>query len=157
MSIIPPTGSTSGTGTPTVSGAVDNTHDRQQFHKLPAIADDAAQEPEPLDPLDTNQFTQQLVQFAQVEQQMKSNDCAQLGVAVEERSDHRAEAYVGGTVVTAHSPRRPISPSRSKIWYVKPALMRPCSMLGQGRSFLPQPGSPSVGVLPVRFPGDRNT
>ncbi|HWL06051.1 MAG TPA: flagellar hook capping FlgD N-terminal domain-containing protein [Xanthobacteraceae bacterium] len=28
----------------------------------------------PLDPLDTNQFTQQLVQFAQVEQQMKGND-----------------------------------------------------------------------------------
>jgi len=28
----------------------------------------------PLDPLDTNQFTQQLVQFSQVEQQLKSND-----------------------------------------------------------------------------------
>src|SRR3712207_977716 len=28
----------------------------------------------PLDPLDTNQFTQQLVQFASVEQQLKSND-----------------------------------------------------------------------------------
>jgi flagellar basal-body rod modification protein FlgD len=28
----------------------------------------------PLDPLDTNQFTQQLVQFAQVEQQLKTND-----------------------------------------------------------------------------------
>jgi len=28
----------------------------------------------PLDPLDTNQFTQQLVQFAQVEQQLKGND-----------------------------------------------------------------------------------
>ncbi len=28
----------------------------------------------PLDPLDTNQFTQQLVQFASVEQQIKSND-----------------------------------------------------------------------------------
>ena len=27
----------------------------------------------PLDPLDTNQFTQQLVQFASVEQQLKSN------------------------------------------------------------------------------------
>ena len=34
----------------------------------------------PLDPLDTNQFTQQLVQFAQVEQQLKSND--QLGQLV---------------------------------------------------------------------------
>mgnify|MGYP001345861469 CR=1 FL=1 len=28
----------------------------------------------PLDPLDTNQFTQQLVQFAQVEQQIKQSD-----------------------------------------------------------------------------------
>ena len=28
----------------------------------------------PLDPMDTNQFTQQLVQFAGVEQQLKSND-----------------------------------------------------------------------------------
>jgi flagellar basal-body rod modification protein FlgD len=31
----------------------------------------------PLDPLDTNQFTQQLVQFSQVEQQIKSNDTLQ--------------------------------------------------------------------------------
>jgi len=30
----------------------------------------------PLDPLDTNQFTQQLVQFAQVEQQLKQNEQA---------------------------------------------------------------------------------
>src|SRR5579864_6844767 len=28
----------------------------------------------PLDPLDTNQFTQQLVQFASVEQELKTND-----------------------------------------------------------------------------------
>ena len=28
----------------------------------------------PLDPMDTNQFTQQLVQFAGVEQQLKSNE-----------------------------------------------------------------------------------
>src|SRR6516225_5863194 len=31
----------------------------------------------PLDPLDTNQFTQQLVQFAGVEQQLKTNDSLQ--------------------------------------------------------------------------------
>ncbi len=29
---------------------------------------------DPLSPLDTNQFTQQLVEFSQVEQQMKTND-----------------------------------------------------------------------------------
>jgi flagellar basal-body rod modification protein FlgD len=54
----------------------------------------------PLDPLDTNQFTQQLVQFAQVEQQMKSND--QLGTLVsldQSAQSTTALAYVGATVV----------------------------------------------------------
>src|SRR6476469_2798368 len=37
----------------------------------------------PLDPLDTNQFTQQLVQFAGVEQQLKSNEQLQALIAIE--------------------------------------------------------------------------
>ena len=54
----------------------------------------------PLDPLDTNQFTQQLVQFAQVEQQMKSNDLLS-GLVLLEKSAQAttALAYVGATVV----------------------------------------------------------
>ena len=33
----------------------------------------------PLDPMDTNQFTKQLVQYAGVEQQLKSNDRLEIG------------------------------------------------------------------------------
>ena len=46
----------------------------------------------PLDPLDTNQFTQQLVQFAQVEQQIKQNDQLETLVALQQggADDHRA-------------------------------------------------------------------
>jgi flagellar basal-body rod modification protein FlgD len=53
----------------------------------------------PLDPLDTNQFTQQLVQFAQVEQQLKSNDQLSTLVALQETA-HQSQAlgYVGHTV-----------------------------------------------------------
>jgi flagellar basal-body rod modification protein FlgD len=54
----------------------------------------------PLDPLDTNQFTQQLVQFAQVEQQLKSND--QLAALVSLQKTTQATAalnFVGQTVV----------------------------------------------------------
>jgi flagellar basal-body rod modification protein FlgD len=54
----------------------------------------------PLDPLDTNQFTQQLVQFAQVEQQMKQND--QLGTLIsinKAAQSTNALAFVGATVV----------------------------------------------------------
>jgi flagellar basal-body rod modification protein FlgD len=58
----------------------------------------------PLDPLDTNQFTQQLVMFAQVEQQMKSND--QLSTLIEINQSAQATsalAYVGATVVVDDS------------------------------------------------------
>jgi flagellar basal-body rod modification protein FlgD len=54
----------------------------------------------PLDPLDTNQFTQQLVQFAQVEQQMKSNDQLSSLVSMEKSAQQTtALAYIGATVV----------------------------------------------------------
>lgn len=53
----------------------------------------------PLDPLDTNQFTQQLVQFAQVEQQLKSNDQLSKLVALEQASQQTyALAFVGHSV-----------------------------------------------------------
>src|SRR5712675_7899 len=53
----------------------------------------------PLDPLDTNQFTQQLVQFAQVEQQLKQNE--QLGtlISIEKTAQQTAAlAFVGSNV-----------------------------------------------------------
>src|SRR5205085_6492985 len=54
----------------------------------------------PLDPLDTNQFTQQLVEFAQVEQQMKANDQLSSLVSLEKSAvASTALAYVGATVV----------------------------------------------------------
>jgi flagellar basal-body rod modification protein FlgD len=53
----------------------------------------------PLDPLDTNQFTQQLVQFAQVEQQLKSNDQLSQLVKLEQTAQSTyALAFVGQTV-----------------------------------------------------------
>ena len=47
----------------------------------------------PLDPLDTNQFTAQLVQFAQVEQQLKSN--TQLGTLVSLQQTAQNTAALG--------------------------------------------------------------
>ncbi len=53
----------------------------------------------PLDPLDTNQFTQQLVQFAQVEQQLKSNTQLETLVALQKSTQAtQALGYVGQTV-----------------------------------------------------------
>ena len=54
----------------------------------------------PLEPLDTNQFTQQLVQFAQVEQQLRSNDQLETLVALQKSAQASAALdFVGKTVV----------------------------------------------------------
>jgi flagellar basal-body rod modification protein FlgD len=54
----------------------------------------------PLDPLDTNQFTQQLVSFAQVEQQLKANDQLATLVSLQQTAQTtQALTFVGATVV----------------------------------------------------------
>lgn len=54
----------------------------------------------PLDPLDTNQFTQQLVQFAQVEQQLKQNDQLTTLINIQKTGQAtQALNFVGSTVV----------------------------------------------------------
>jgi len=56
----------------------------------------------PLDPLDTNQFTSQLVQFSSVEQQLKSNDfLSTLVQATQNSSNNAAVSYIGKTVTSS--------------------------------------------------------
>ncbi|MEP7240737.1 MAG: flagellar hook assembly protein FlgD [Devosia sp.] len=56
----------------------------------------------PLDPLDTNQFTQQLVQFSSVEQQLKTNDFLSALVSANANSTNtNAVSYIGKTVTAS--------------------------------------------------------
>src|SRR3981189_2905312 len=58
----------------------------------------------PLDPLDTNQFTQQLVQFASVEQQLKTNDQLTRLVSLQQTAQStQALTFVGKTPVCDRS------------------------------------------------------
>ena len=63
-----PAATTSGT----VTNAIDNTEIASNFTEFLQLLTTQLKNQNPLDPLDTNQFTQQLVQFAQVEQQLTS-------------------------------------------------------------------------------------
>jgi len=84
----------------TTSGVVDNTMIASNFTTFLTLLTTQLKNQNPLDPLDTNQFTQQLVQFAQVEQQMKSNDQLSTLVALDKTAQSTAAlAYVGSTVV----------------------------------------------------------
>jgi len=88
------------TGTTTGSTAVDNTMIASNFTTFLQLLTTQLKNQNPLDPLDTNQFTQQLVQFAQVEQQMKSNDQLSTLISLDKSAQATtALAYVGATVV----------------------------------------------------------
>ena len=92
--------STTGTTSSAVSTALDNTEIASNFTTFLQLLTTQLKNQNPLDPLDTNQFTQQLVQFAQVEQQMKSNDQLSSLVSLEKSAQaSTALAYVGATVV----------------------------------------------------------
>jgi flagellar basal-body rod modification protein FlgD len=62
----------------------------------------------PLDPLDTNQFTQQLVQFAQVEQQLKSNDQLSTLVSLQKTAQSTAALGFVGQMVSVDGATAPL-------------------------------------------------
>lgn len=85
------------------SGASSRTTIAQNFDSFLLLLTTQLKNQSPLDPLDTNQFTQQLVQFASVEQQLKSNDTLSALLASTRASTTSTAASFVGLTVTADS------------------------------------------------------
>jgi flagellar basal-body rod modification protein FlgD len=108
-SIIPPTNllasstiasATSPTPDPSSSLGIDKSTIAGNFNTFLQLLTTQLQNQNPLDPLDTNQFTQQLVSFAQVEQQLRSNDQLSTLVSLQQTAQSTAALnFVGQTVV----------------------------------------------------------
>jgi len=85
--------STNSTSSTATTGIADN------FQTFLTLLTTQLQNQNPLDPLDTNQFTQQLVQFAGVEQQLKGNEQLKALIEIEKSAQAtQALVYVGNTV-----------------------------------------------------------
>jgi flagellar basal-body rod modification protein FlgD len=83
-----------------VTSAMNNTEIASNFTTFLQLLVTQLKNQDPLSPMDTNQFTQQLVEFASVEQQMKSNDSLNTLVTLEQTAQSTsALALVGATVV----------------------------------------------------------
>ena len=92
---------TTTTSSTTSTGLADN------FQTFLTLLTTQLQNQNPLDPLDTNQFTQQLVQFAGVEQQLKSNEQLKALIAIEKSAQStQALIYVGNTVAVDGSTQK---------------------------------------------------
>ena len=89
-----PTGSSAtGIDTNTIAG---------NFQTFLTLLTTQLQNQNPLDPLDTNQFTQQLVEFAGVEQQLKTNDSLSTLVSLQQTAQAtQALQFVGKNAVVS--------------------------------------------------------
>jgi flagellar basal-body rod modification protein FlgD len=90
-----------GTGTATSNNTASDktTGIADNFQTFLTLLTTQLQHQNPMDPLDTNQFTQQLVQFAGIEQQLKSNEQLKSLVEIEKSAQAtNALIYVGNNV-----------------------------------------------------------
>ncbi len=90
-----------GAGAATVSGssATSAATLASNFDQFLTLLTTQLRNQSPLDPLDTNQFTQQLVQFAGVEQQLKTNDTlASLLTLNKATATTNAVGFIGSTI-----------------------------------------------------------
>jgi flagellar basal-body rod modification protein FlgD len=100
MSVTPPPSSASGTTIGSASGSnVANQQIANNFQQFLQLLTTQLQHQNPMDPLDTNQFTQQLVQFAQVEQQINMNSSLTQLIALQQTAQMtQAIGLLGATV-----------------------------------------------------------
>src|SRR6187397_2106289 len=102
MATVPPI--TTGTGTSAVSGALDNVEIASNFTTFLQLLTTQLRNQNPLDPLDTNQFTQQLVQFSSVEQELNINKQLSTLVSLQQTAQSTAAlSYVGKSVTVDSS------------------------------------------------------
>jgi len=92
--------SSSGSSAANSANALASQQIAGNFQSFLTLLTTQLQNQNPLDPLDTNQFTQQLVEFAGVQQQLNTNDSLSTLVSLQQTTQStEALAYVGKTAV----------------------------------------------------------
>src|ERR1700691_1742992 len=94
------TPSTSSNNTAQAAGALGSQQLAGNFNTFLTLLTTQLQNQDPLDPLDTNQFTQQLVEFASVEQQVNMNANLQTLISLQQTSEATSALQFLGTNVT---------------------------------------------------------
>src|ERR1017187_374086 len=111
-SSVPSTSTSTTTPTSSVASALNNnTEIASNFTTFLTLLTTQLQNQDPLSPMDTNQFTQQLVEFASVEQQMKSNDSLSTLVSLQQSAQTTSALQLVGATVVVNGATAPLANS----------------------------------------------
>ena len=169
MSSITPTGASNsisttstgnGTSTSKTTSQVDlNNQIAGNFNEFLSLLTTQLQNQDPLSPMDTNQFTQQLVEFASVEQQINMNTNLQTLVTLQQTAqDSQALAFVGQTVTVNGSTAALASGSQAQWTYnpTSPATATFTVANSSGQTVFSQSGTVQPGSQQFTWNGQNN-
>ena len=161
MAIIPatnpaiPAAVTSTTSAATSTIGVDQQTLASNFTQFLKLLTTQLKNQNPLDPLDTNQFTQQLVQFAQVEQQLKSNDQLATLVSLQKTAQATAALEFVGQSVAVDGKAAPLA-NGTATWTLqvpKPTTATVTIASPTGHTAYSGPYTLNAGTLPFVWDG----
>jgi flagellar basal-body rod modification protein FlgD len=98
-----PTSSSNAAATAAATNAASSQQIAGNFDEFLQLLTTQLQNQDPLDPLDTSQFTEQLVEFASVEQQMNTNTNMQTLISLQQSSQSLQALQLVGANVTVNS------------------------------------------------------
>ena len=114
----------------------------------------------PLNPADTNQFTQQLVEFSQVEQQIKTNSNLQQIIAGQSASEAVSALPMVGRTIEYNGDQTVLQNGQANFSYTLPSAAASAGILIQdagGRAVFSATADPSAGKHSFTWTGQTNT
>jgi len=156
----PSTGSASTTGTNGSNPANSSALLSQNFNTFLTLLTTQLQNQDPLSPLDTNQFTQQLVSFSEVEQQINTNSNLQSLISLQQTSQALSALPLVGQTIQYNSATAPLSNGQASFAYTVPSGAQQAMLVvtdANGQTQLVQPGDPSAGAHAFNWNGQTNS
>ena len=139
------------------SGALNFT---QNFDTFLTLLTTQLKNQDPLSPMDTNAFTQQLVMFSQVEQQIKTNANLQTMIAGQSASDAVAALPMVGRTIEYTGNQTVLQNGQASFSYTLPTNAASASIAIEdagGHTVFQSAADPSAGKHSFTWPGQTNS
>jgi flagellar basal-body rod modification protein FlgD len=131
----------------------------QNFNTFLTLLTTQLQNQDPLSPLDTNQFTQQLVSFSQVEQQINTNSNLQQLISLQNASESISALPVVGQSIEYNSATAPMSSGSANYVYSLPSDATSTELEvtdANGNVVYAQQGQTAAGTYTFNWNGQTN-
>ncbi len=159
--IAPPATSPSATSNSTTAGTSTGALDfTQNFNTFLTLLTTQLQNQDPLSPMDTNQFTQQLVSFSEVEQQIDTNNNLQQLIQLQSAGQTLAAMPLVGDQIEYNKAQAPLQGGAASYVYTLPSNATQTTLLVQdasGNVVYSAPGETAAGAHSFAWNGQTSS